>query len=57
MTHPHDRYAEANLLCEAIETELKRLNRWSAPLPEDAFNNMGAFGSNPTEILPIERKC
>jgi len=46
MTHPHDRYAEANSLCEAIESELKRLNRWSAPLPGEAFNNMGAFGSN-----------
>jgi uncharacterized protein YqcC (DUF446 family) len=30
-----------------IEDELKRLNRWQAdPLPEERFENMGAFGSN-----------
>jgi uncharacterized protein YqcC (DUF446 family) len=29
-----------------IEAELKRLNRWSeTPLPEEKFENMGAFGS------------
>ncbi|MBS1505723.1 MAG: YqcC family protein [Bacteroidetes bacterium] len=37
-----------NVLAKAneIETELKRLNRWSdQPLPEEKFENMGAFGA------------
>lgn len=35
--------------CKAneIETELRRLNRWTTePLPPECFENMGAFGSN-----------
>jgi uncharacterized protein YqcC (DUF446 family) len=40
-------YAKATALAEAIESELKRLNRWTADdLPDEAFVNMGAFGSN-----------
>ena len=39
-------YEKASALAAAIEAELKRLNRWSEPLPETAFENMGAFGQN-----------
>lgn len=43
MTDQHTRVlAKAN----EIEAELKRLNRWDeVPLPEEQFENMGAFGS------------
>ncbi len=46
MTNPQDPYVNANYLCIAIEEELRRLNRWSAPLPDETFHNMGAFGCN-----------
>jgi uncharacterized protein YqcC (DUF446 family) len=46
MTNQQDPYVHANNLCIAIQEELKRLNRWSAPLPDEAFHAMGAFGSN-----------
>jgi PhnB protein len=42
-----DIYSKADTCANAIETELKRMNRWSdKPLPEDRYENMGAFGSN-----------
>lgn len=39
-------YERASVLIDAIENELKRLNRWSESLPKKAFDNMGAFGQN-----------
>jgi uncharacterized protein YqcC (DUF446 family) len=40
-------YAEAGQKIDELETELKRLGRWSdQPLPPEAFENMGPFGSN-----------
>jgi uncharacterized protein YqcC (DUF446 family) len=40
-------YSLASLKADEIEVELKRLDRWTAnPLPDEAFKNMGAFGSN-----------
>jgi uncharacterized protein YqcC (DUF446 family) len=42
---PPDSYAQAAALADALEAELKRLNRWGAePLPPAAFENMGPFG-------------
>jgi uncharacterized protein YqcC (DUF446 family) len=42
-----DIYTSAITKANEIETELKRLNRWSIePLPPDKFENMGAFGSD-----------
>ena len=46
MTPTESDYKKALSLSAAIENELKRLNRWSAPLPDQAFENMGAFGQN-----------
>jgi uncharacterized protein YqcC (DUF446 family) len=47
LTHVTDPYAEAATLTDALEAELRRLDRWSAqPLPASAFENMGAFGEN-----------
>ncbi len=39
-------YSRAAQLIDALETELKRLNRWSEPLLPAAYENMGAFGQN-----------
>jgi uncharacterized protein YqcC (DUF446 family) len=40
-------YTLAEVKANEIEAELKSLNRWSKePLPEEKFENMGAFGSN-----------
>ena len=40
-------YAKAASLADAMESELKRINRWTpGQLPDEAFVNMGAFGSN-----------
>lgn len=39
-------YEQAHILLQAIETELKRLNRWSTPIPDHNVENMGAFGQN-----------
>ena len=40
-------HVHAGRLCDAIELELRRLQRWNAaPLPADVFENMGAFGAN-----------
>ena len=42
-----DRYAAAAALADLLEAELKRLGRWSLePLPPEAFEDMGAFGTN-----------
>jgi uncharacterized protein YqcC (DUF446 family) len=42
-----DIYQSASGKADEIEAELKRLNRWSQnPLPAEAFEDMGAFGSN-----------
>ncbi len=42
-----DIYTSTATKAKEIETELKRINRWSAePLPAKKFENMGAFGSN-----------
>ena len=42
---PPDPYAQVAALADALEAELKRLNRWSADaLPAAAFENMGPFG-------------
>lgn len=39
-------YSLASLKADEIEVELKRLGRWTAnPLSDEAFENMGAFGS------------
>jgi len=40
-------FQRASSLADEIELELKRLRRWSNdPLPEEVYQNMGAFGSN-----------
>ncbi len=40
-------YSLASLKADEIELELKRMGRWAENcLPEEAFENMGAFGSN-----------
>jgi uncharacterized protein YqcC (DUF446 family) len=40
-------YAQVTSIALQIEAELKRLNRWSGhQLPNEMFENMGAFGSN-----------
>lgn len=40
-------YSEATSIASQLEIELKRLQRWEAePLPEERYENMGAFGSN-----------
>lgn len=42
-----DIYSLVSFKADEIEVELKRLGRWTAnPLPDEAFENMGAFGSN-----------
>jgi uncharacterized protein YqcC (DUF446 family) len=42
-----DIYQLASAKADEIESELKRLSRWSQqPLPDEAFEDMGAFGSN-----------
>ncbi len=42
-----DIYNLATNKAREIESELRRLNRWSAePLPSEKFKDMGAFGSN-----------
>lgn len=42
-----DIYNLATNKASEIESELRRLNRWSAdPLPSEKFKDMGAFGSN-----------
>ena len=42
-----DIYQLATAKADEIEAELKRLGRWSQnQLPDEAFENMGAFGSN-----------
>ena len=42
-----DIYEAAARKADEIEAELKRLARWSLnPLPAEAFEDMGAFGSN-----------
>lgn len=42
-----EKYSNALALSSAIEKELKALNRWSDHnLPQEKFENMGAFGSN-----------
>ncbi len=42
-----DIYQLATRKADEIEAELKRLARWSQnPLPEEAYEDMGAFGSN-----------
>lgn len=42
-----DIYSLASLKADEIEVELKRLGRWTEKsLPDEAFENMGAFGSN-----------
>lgn len=46
MRHSEQHYEQADKLVHAIETELKRLNRWSDPIPDHVFDNMGAFGQN-----------
>ena len=45
--HPSpELYKQVSAKAGEIEAELKKLGRWSAqPLPEDRFENMGAFGS------------
>jgi len=41
-----DQHKQVLTKANEIEAELKRLNRWDQqPLPEDKFENMGAFGS------------
>jgi uncharacterized protein YqcC (DUF446 family) len=38
-------YARAGEMADRIEAELKRIGMWQeAPLPEDRFEDMGAFG-------------
>lgn len=40
-------YQQATSLASQLEGELKRLQRWEIePLPEERYENMGAFGSN-----------
>jgi uncharacterized protein YqcC (DUF446 family) len=40
-------YTRVRLIADEIEAELRRLGRWQdTPLPEEKFENMGAFGSN-----------
>lgn len=40
-------YTQVSNKASEIESELRRLNRWSAePLPSEKFKDMGAFGSN-----------
>ncbi len=47
MTKDEEKYFQASTLAQQIEEELKSLNRWSDhPLPEEKFENMGAFGCN-----------
>ena len=47
MTPTEFHYREADRLANAIEEELKQLGRWSdKPLPMEAYEDMGAFGSN-----------
>lgn len=42
-----DIYSLASLKADEIEVELKRLGRWTTnSLPDEAFEDMGAFGSN-----------
>lgn len=42
-----DQYELLNTKAKEIESELLRLKRWSdQPLPQEKFDNMGAFGSN-----------
>jgi len=42
-----DIFQAASSIAEEIETELKRMGRWMEnPLPDELFENMGAFGSN-----------
>jgi uncharacterized protein YqcC (DUF446 family) len=42
-----DIYSLASSKAGEIEVELKKLGRWMEnPLPDEAFENMGAFGSN-----------
>jgi uncharacterized protein YqcC (DUF446 family) len=42
-----DRYAAAAALADMLQAELERLGRWSRePLPPEAFEDMGAFGTN-----------
>lgn len=42
-----DIYQLTSAKADEIESELKRLSRWSQhPLPDEAFEDMGAFGSN-----------
>ena len=46
MSTTPEQYKQVSSKADEIEAELKRLGRWSAqPLPEDRFENMGAFGS------------
>ncbi|MEK6780995.1 MAG: YqcC family protein [Bacteroidota bacterium] len=42
----YDHHTLATTKANEIEAELKRLNRWSGPLPPEKFEDMGAFGSN-----------
>ncbi len=47
MAHNTDLYTRVSAVAQQIEAELKRLGGWQAePLPREAFQNMGAFGSN-----------
>jgi len=42
-----DIYLSAALKADELEAELKSLGRWMVnPLPDECFDNMGAFGSN-----------
>src|SRR5882762_6748852 len=42
-----DLHQQAESIAKRIEAELKALNRWDRePLPQDKYENMGAFGSN-----------
>ena len=42
-----DIYQQAETITNKIEAELKALKRWdSEPLPQQKYENMGAFGSN-----------
>jgi uncharacterized protein YqcC (DUF446 family) len=43
----HKKKIVAARLLDEIEAELKQIGYWhSAPLPEEKFDNMGAFGMN-----------
>ena len=53
MPPPSELYTLAATKAKEIEAELKRLNRWSGHHPpSEAFENMGAFGSN---TMPFEQ--